>query len=395
MKKSQELYGPTFFLAFTYNFFMSLNFTNNAIYPLYIKEAGGSAETIGYFMGLLALTAVISRPIIGMSIDKFGVKSVLIFGSLAMTLPSIGYWYFLDQGLNSTVWIIRTFQGVGFGAHFSAFFTLAAQTAPEGRRNESIAMFGFSGLLGHICGPLLGENIYEAYGAGAFFLLITVFGLFALIFLSLIKVKTIDVAVSNKISLAGTLKLLLLPKLRMVFILAILLAVCFSTAQYFIAPLSKTRMIINFGLYFTGYSIGGMGIRLLGKHWGDKYGVRRVMLPAFLSYSLGMIIIFNSPTALVLLAAGIFSGIGHGLAFPAVHSLGFSLAPKEYSGSVMALVTGMFDAGCMLTAFLFGFIAERSSYDILFVIAASFGFLAVLLNLLSILRVPKAIKKTS
>ena len=178
MGQNDRLYTPTFFLSLLVNFLIGMNFTNSAVLPLYVSELGGSAATIGLFMGTAAVAAVVARPLIGTMLDRFGAKPVLIAGALLISLPPLGYWALLDAGeLTTWVYVLRVFHGFGFGAHFSAFFSLAASTSPPERRNESIAMYGISGLAAHLVGPHLGETILGSHGLPGFFLFITVFGL--------------------------------------------------------------------------------------------------------------------------------------------------------------------------------------------------------------------------
>lgn len=391
MSNRSELYNGTFALGFAYNFFMALNFTNNAIYPLYVKEMGGSAETVGWFMGIAALSAVITRPLIGLMIDRAGVKPVLLLGSLFITLPALGYWALLDQGLNEWVWVIRLVHGFGFGAHFSAFFTLAAQVAPPHRRNEAIAMFGFSGLMANIIGPFAGEKVYDIYGLPAFFLLVTIFGLLGFLVIAFLKLKPSEGPRSTP-TLRGALTLLRARNLMLVYLLALLLNVCFSSGQFFLGPLARDRGIASFGLYFTGYAIAGMTVRFIGRKWGDRFGVRRIMIPAFFLYGSGMAAIYFSYSTSMLFFAGILAGSAHALAFPAVNALGYSRAPREYQGSVIALLTGMMDMASVIAAFGFGQLAEVYGYAVIFPIAALAGLGASGFSLLSVIRNPERIQ---
>jgi MFS family permease len=392
IQRQDSLYNRQFSIVFAYNFFMALNFTNNAIYPLYVKEMGGTAETVGWFMGVASLSAVLLRPLIGWMIDRFGSLPVMRIGSLAIALPSLGYLALLNQGLSTEVWILRLIHGFGFGAHFSAFFTHAARTAPPGRRNESIAMFGFSGLGANLMGPLVGELVYDHYGMAAFFLLITGFGVAGFLLTFFADNRR---APSGEVgpSLTGAMKLLGSPRLRLTFTLAVLLSICYSTPQAFLGPLARERFIANFGLYYTGYAIAGMGARLVGRTWGDRFGLRRVMIPGYFLYALAMLVLFVSQSRIGVTGAGLLAGVAHGFVFPAVNSLGFSESPPGHGGSVIALLTGMMDAGTVLATFALGLLAEYSGFSAVFPVAAGAGFLASAIITLNIRRRPEIISR--
>ncbi len=387
----QKLYTKSFVVLFSYNFFMALNFTNNAIYPLYVKHTGGTAETVGAFMATASLAAVVARPLIGWMLDRWGTRPVLLIGSLSMALPSLGYWALLDQGLVPAVWMLRLVHGFGYGAHFSAFFTLAAQSAPKGRRNEAIAMYGFSGLMANLLGPVAGEEVFDRFGLGPFFLMVTLFGLVGAT-LALVSRQPSREEKSEPPTLTGAVKLLGSRPLWLVFALAFLLSACYSTPPAFLGPMARGREIARFGLYFTGYATGGMGIRLLGRKWGDRFGLRRVLIPSFFVYGMAMTTLFLAHSTGVVVLAGVLAGLAHGLAFPAVNALAYGLAPAGAGGSVIAMLTGMMDVSTMTTAYLFGVLAEKFGYPAAFPAAASAGLLASLLLIISVLRKRAAIR---
>lgn len=389
----QQLYTRQFFIVFAYNFFMALNFTNNAIYPLYVKEMGGSAETVGWFMGIASLSAVMLRPLIGWMIDRYGPRTVMRIGSLAISLPSLGYMLLIDQGLSTEVWMLRLLHGFGFGAHLSAFFTHAAQSAPKGRRNESIGMFGFSGLLANLAGPFIGQFVYETHGLHAFFLLITAFGLAGFV-ITFAADRVPPESRAESPSLVGATKLIFEPNLRMVFALSVLLSICFSTPQAFLGPLAYERMIGHFSLYYTGYAIAGMAARLIGGKWGDRFGLRRVLVPGFLIYGSAMVALYLAQSSTAILGAGLLAGTAHGFVFPAVNSLGYSVAPRGHGGSVIALLTGMMDGGTMLATFALGQVAEYYGFAAVFPLAALAGVAASTTIIVSILRRPAIISRS-
>jgi MFS family permease len=392
--RKDSVYTPTFYLSILFNFLIGMNFTNSAVLPLYVNELGGSAATVGLFMGTAAVAAVVVRPLIGTVLDRFGTKLVLVTGALLISLPPLGYWALLDAGeLTTWVYVLRVFHGFGFGAHFSAFFSLAASTSPPERRNESIAMYGISGLAAQLIGPHLGETILGSHGLPGFFLFITVFGLLGVLTALFIQPPKPKHSGNNSSSImTSTIKLLAYRPMFLPFALALLLSVCFSSSQFFLGPLARDRGIEDFGLFFSGYAVAGITVRLISRKWGDRFGVRRVMIPAFLFYAAGMItIVFAQSTSIVILG-GIFCGMSHGIVFPAVNSLGYNAAPSEYAGSAVALMTGMFDLGSILTAFLFGAIAELTDYGSVFILASVAGILAAGLAVASIIRRPELIQ---
>ncbi|MBZ0263449.1 MFS transporter [bacterium] len=380
-----------FFLGFAYNFMIALNFSNNAIYPLYVTGAGGTAETVGMFMGAYSLAAVLGRPLVGYLIDRWSAKLILIIGSSFLTIAPLGYLFLIDDKLGLWVWALRFLHGFGFGAHFSAFFTYAGQSAPKSRRNESVAKYGLSGLAAHMIGPLIGEHLVSTYGLPVFFSVMTVFGgLGVLIALFLPKPTHLEdpSVIQNENGKAA----IEWKNLIFIFSLAIFLAISFTSAPAFLAPLAEERSLKGFGLYFTGFSIAGIITRIFGSHLGDTLGLRRVLLPAFLAYAAGLYLISYSYSLWLIIFAGAFCGVAHGLAFPAVVTLGYNLAGRGHAGRATALTTGMMDGGAVLGAFLLGVLAEHYGYTRVFVVSPIAPLFASLIVFISILKNPAPIK---
>ncbi len=391
----QRLFTPNFVLAFVANFFLALNFSNNAIYPLYVTQEGGTADTIGVFMSLYAISAVLGRPVVGILIDRWGLKQTWVIGVMFMVLPALGYYFQVGHGMTPVVWGLRVIQGIGAGTHFTAFFTLAGFLAPPGRSNESIAKFGLSGMVAHIIGPSIGEQIMEHANTEVFLLTITGFGIIGIVLIMMLpqfKNPDLQKDLPTPKQLFDSFRT---PGMIFTFILAIFLAVSFTTPAAFLAPVAKFRGITGFGLYFTAFSIGGIIIRLTGSHWADKYGPRRVLLPGFILYVGAMVVLSLAGTLPWIIVAGGLAGLAHGAVFPAVTALGYNLAPRAYRGSAMALVTGMMDAGGAITAFSLGYIAENYGYGMVFPSGAIGPVIALLVVLGSLLYDPKPVKLKS
>jgi len=384
---NQQLYTPTFFLALILNFTVGLIFTNNAIYPLYVESQGGSAAQIGLFVSAYAIAAVLSRPLVGMLIDRFGVRLVLISGSLLMGLAPLGFLAILGNGLTPLAWTLRVAQGFGFGAYFSAFFTLAAQMAPTARRNEAVAMYGITGLAANLVGPIMGEQIVRIWGLSEFFITMAVAGLIATFVATRFK-NTGDMEPTS-FSLRTFANTLKTRQLHFPLILAMLLAISFSTPSGFLAPLAGNRGINGFGLYFTGYAAAGITVRLIGRKWADRFGWRRILIPMFCLYGCGLTIIYFSHSIGGLILAGSFTGSAHGLAFPAVTALGYTMAPDKGKGTAMALVTGMMDFGSFVAGIVLGQIAQIFGFAKVFPFAVLAPLTAVILLVVHVARNPQ------
>jgi MFS family permease len=381
-----RLYTPVFFLGFVFNFVIALHFTNNAMYPLFVTGEGGGAAMVGLFMGVYSISGVLGRPAIALLIERYGPRIVLIIGSLCMSLPAACFIALIGHGAGPVAFVLRVVQGFGYGAHFSATFTLAGRLAPPSRRNEAVAMYGVSGLAGGMIGPVIAEWLIHEHGLAAFFAAMTGVGIVAAAIISRISLP--PNASERFPRPAEVFAAFRAPEMRLPAMLAFLFAMTFSTPVSFLATFAHSHGIEKFSFYFLSWGFAGILIRFIGGRWGDNLGLRRVLIPGLFFYSIGMVIVFFSRGVAGLVTAGVFAGIAHGISFPAVTSLGYSLAPKGFAGSAMALVTGMMDAGAAFTALAVGTCAEMWGYDIVFPIAAGSSLAAMIILIGDIRKAP-------
>ncbi len=395
-----KLIDRTFVFAFLSGLFMSFSAACNTVYPIFIRFEGGSAYTIGLFMGLLNLSALAGRPLIGMMIDRWGAKSVMLLATVVMSLPALGFLLLIDNGIGPAIWVLRIIQGLGGGAHFTAYMLFAAETAPPTRRSEMVGRYGIAGLAGAMVVPPIAEKIVMPSGPGStststLTLLFTiVLALGALACLSTILIPSSPRNTAGKLpSTRGLIDTIKSNRMRLVFAIAFLFSIGFAAAPSFLAPVAFTRGIQGFGLYFTGFGLSAIFVRAFSAKWGDRYGMRRVLVPCFLLYAFGLMILHFSTSTEWVVISGIINGIAHGIAFPLVTTLGYTMAPKGYTGSSMALVTGMMDGGTALSAFALGQAAEWWGYGVIFPASAFAIILAILILLRDVLIRPKPIKK--
>ena len=376
--RKSELYNLTFYSGFAINFFMGFLFTNNALLPLFVKEAGGGSREIGLFLTVFAITSCFCRPLVGGLVERLGVRPVMLFGILFTTLPCLGFMWSMHTGLPLWVWALRALQGFGFGGYVTGFFTMAAQVAPPGRKNEAVAMYGMSGLAANMAGPVTGEMVIQHYGFEGFFLMYAAIGVVAAFVVFIMPLHDLPLP-SGKFGLKGFAVIIRMPEFLFVFFLAMLHASCYATISSFIAPVAHERSVASFTLFFSAFALSGIFSRVGGSHWGDRLGSVWMLIPGFLIYGIGLTILQCSWHVFGFIIAGGLCGFAHGISYPALTSLGYILAPPAYRGTGVAMVTGMMDAGSAFAALLLGVIGNYSGYGILFGLEAIAPFLAFFL----------------
>ena len=128
--------------------------------PLYLSFLGANRAEIGGIMGASAIGGLMLRPAVGWALDTRGRKWTIHIGTFLTVLGM-----FLIALVDELGWLIYTSRilfGVGTGALFTAYFTLAADIVPPSRRTEGIALFGVTGLLPLVVNPIAHESGIEA-----------------------------------------------------------------------------------------------------------------------------------------------------------------------------------------------------------------------------------------
>ena len=77
----------------------ALGYASMLLLPLYLTFLGGSRAEVGIIMSSAHLAGLATRPFVGWSLDRFGRRSSLIFGSFitALALASV---YFINRMRN-------------------------------------------------------------------------------------------------------------------------------------------------------------------------------------------------------------------------------------------------------------------------------------------------------
>lgn len=240
-------------------------------------------------------------------------------------------------------------------------------------------------------GPPLGEKIVENYGLGQFFIVIASFAFMAFIIAFLLPCCAGEEESDESVSAPSPVKWDR-KGMTLVLFLAVVLAISFSTTPAFLAPLARERNILGFGFFFSGFSVAGTIVRLLGSHLGDRVGLRRILFPAFVLYGCSLLLVSVSHNVFMIIMAGVLCGIAHGIGFPAVTTLGYNLAPPSQVGRAVALTTGMMDGGSAITSLALGVVAGMTGFASVFHAAAAAPFIAAVILMFSILHNPEPIK---
>jgi MFS family permease len=355
------------------NFFIVSSFGTFFLFPLFVRDHGGSKADIGIIMGAFTLSSVLFRPWISNLIDRIGRKRSYTIGCLIFSILPLTYLLF--QGDLSNFYLplllVRIIHGVGLAFCFTSAFTYIADIVPEERLNEGIGMFGVTGLSGLAIGPFTAELIIRNYGFSALFLSAT--GLAVLGLLLHLPLRESFTQPSEESS-QSFFSVLTRSRTLSVARLAILFGIGLSAVGGFVSPFAKEKGVAFISLYFFCYSSAAVMTRLLGGRLADRVGEERIIPYALVLTGAGLLMLIFLGGYLVLGVSGFMSGCGHGFLFPCLNTLAIRNEPIEIRGKINGVFTGGIDAGAFLGSVVLGYIGEWAGFPTLF-FAAGLAFL--------------------
>ena len=359
---SEPLLRGPFLRATLANFFFFLNFASYFLLPLFLHSLGGNEATIGAVMGCSGLASLVVLPLVGTTIDRVGRRPFLLGGAALMALASLGFQFVHTIG--PAVFALRILQGVAFAAAFTATTTFAAEFAPRARRARALGLFGLSTLLTHAIAPSLGEELVRRAGFPALFAAAMGCTLVVLIIaLPLPEPHHVRHAVAAEVRRLQPIHWITAATMT-------LAGAGFGSVMTFIPTFVTTHGLGRVAYFFAAYTSTAILTRLVGAGASDRFGRRRVILPALVLLGISIFWLGRVEDLITLFAAGALFGTAQGISYPTLHAFLVDMASEAQMGRTQALFNGAFNLGVTGSAFAFGIIAERYGYRTMFSLSA-------------------------
>ncbi len=112
-------------------------FTLSFVLPIYAKRLGASAVDIGSLFSLMAIVMIVTRPIVGWSLDRVGRKMFFIAGLLCY-VGAMGVFALAETV--STLYLARLIQGIGGALTWLTAYTIVTDLAPSTSRGEALGL---------------------------------------------------------------------------------------------------------------------------------------------------------------------------------------------------------------------------------------------------------------
>ncbi len=372
------VWNRQFMVALLGYFFLFMSITLFFIFPLFFEQFQTSRSRIGMIMGIHSLMAIFVRPVFGRLIDLKGRRTISLLGIALLILVTPGFHLIRDAGLFPLV--LRALTGIGWGISMTATITMCSDLAPVNRLARSMGIIGVAGLLSAALGPLLGEEIIRRFGFPWLFNTSLVFlGISFLFMLLTREMRPLGNNNEERFKVPGAvLKMSIFP-----IILIVLMTVSHgavrSTVVNFIALFVRSIPMERVGPFFVAFSGAAIATRLFFGDLSDRYGRKQVILPSVGLIALNLVLISRMHSPWMMVLSGVLGGVGQGFIFPALSTYIIDTMGRENKGLAISLYLTFFDVGMAGGSVLFGWISDLYGFRSMYLIAAAFMAVVVLL----------------
>jgi MFS family permease len=345
------------------------------IAPRFAKFAlGADSIGVGVAIGSFSVAALLLRPIVGWSADRFGRKPLLIGGSL-ITVGALALHLVAND---IVVFIIaRSLLGAGEGFFFVAALAAAADIAPEARRGEAISFLSLSLYLGLAIGPPIAEPLFAAGSYTAVWL--AALGVAGLATILSFVVPESAPALTDAAGERPPRGPLIHPAGIFPGVV-VLFGLCGMAG--FLSYVSLYVPVVGLdgaGLPLTVYALIVVGLRIVGATWPDRFGAARLSGVALAISAIGLAVIGLVPTPLGLMLGTATFASGVAFTMPALLALAVSRVPPHERGTVVGTTTVFLDLVFGFGPVLLGAVANVSGYGPTFLVSAALAGIASLL----------------
>jgi predicted MFS family arabinose efflux permease len=329
----------------------------------FATELGMDAAGIGRVVAVQGLTAVAATPLVGWLVDRHGRRRWLTLGNCMLAITGLIYLFVDQEG--PLLYLAQICWGLGMVMGFNAAGTMTADIAPSGRMAQALGLFGAANLGMNAVSPTIGEVLSDSVGWNHVFVASASAGLLAAILSTRLKEAPRHQPQQHQARrpiFSGSL----MRVYGATFVMTAAFTALFTLHQPFALELGVTEVRV----FFIGFAIVALTVRLGGGRLIDRFGVLRSSVIAFcLSSAVPPRLGILGPGH--LFAIGAMMGLGHGIAYPAITALGIERADASSRGMVVSIIHGAFNGGHAFFAYGLGLVAAAWSYGTAFWLAGA------------------------
>lgn len=395
-RSTDRLWTKNFIAGTLVNFLLMVNYyvLMVVITDYSMKTYEVSASTAGLSASIFIIGALIARMISGGIIERVGRKRLLVIGAVFEVVFSVLY---LHGGELEVLFLVRIFHGFAYGTCSTAIGTIVTSIVPADRKGEGVGYYMLSVTLGAAIGPFLGMLLTQNSGFHTIFYVSV--GAAILCLMAAIILKVPSTAEKKTARHAGTVargtdgdtvgarhsglhRFIETPVIPISAVCAIVFF-CYSSLLTFLTPYAQEIGLATVAsFFFIVYAIAMFVTRPVTGKLFDRKGDRFAMVPAFVAFMIGMVLLSLAHEPLALLGSAVLLGFGVGT----IQASGLAIAVRATPDSRLGLANSTFyillDIGVGIGPLFLGFIEPAWGYRGLYLAMAIVAALALVLYLI-------------
>lgn len=323
-----RIWNPLFLNILVVNMTMNFGqFMMSTLIGTFADYLGATPTFVGLIVSAFSITCLLVKPVSGTIIDTFPKKKVLV---AAISVTTIAFLAYSVSRSPVAVFAARLIHGLGMGFTTSTCLALAAEALPTDKMTQGIGYYSLAQTIASAVGPSLGLamvnswGFYNAFRVGA--------GVMALsaVLAATMQTRSPGTAIPR---LQFSLNSMIAKEAIVPAVFLFFLALSYGTISSFLVLYAKNvRNVENIGLYFTVSAVCLLMTRPLIGKLGDRFGIHKVLLPAFVMYGTAMIVISYATSLTGFLLAAVINSFGYGASSPIIQALCMKSVPKERRG---------------------------------------------------------------
>lgn len=356
-----RLWNRNYILVMTANFLLAFSlYCLMPILPIYLSEEyHAGRDVIGRVMGCFIVTALMVRPFSGYLVDSFPRKQVLFACYLVFMLVNVGY---ILASSVAVFGIVRSLQGLAFGATSVSNSTVAIDVLPSCRRNEGIGYYGISNNLAMAIGPSVALFLYaHVDNTNLAFSVPLLSSLLGLLCVAAVRNRP-KAVVKTRTPLSFDRFFLMKSIPEGLTLTAYSFASATLTTYLAIYSTQELGFYSGSGIYFLIMSAGLILSRLFTNKWVRRGYIVENVKAGMLLIVVGFLVFVALPGLWAYYVSAFVIGLGYGTMCPSYQSMFINLAPNSRRGTANSSYLTSWDVGAGLGIFSAGHIAEHTGY---------------------------------
>lgn len=327
MKKTSYSRDVRLILAASF-FYMASPMLVTPLITGFSENLGASGTLMGLVGGLMNVTSLVCRPVVGNLSDWTSKYKLSFIGAALVLLACVGYTAAQGPGM---IVLARIVNGVGFACCSVCMSTWMSNLLPRDKIGSGMGLYGTMNALSMALAPAVGVKLYQHVGYRAAFALAAVFAVVTMLLVRMVEdqggpTQTRADAKGTPIQLADR-------NVIPVALIIMLFALPYCATQSFLLRYTESRgLAVAVGLFFPVYAGALLVLRLSLKSLFDRLPFGVFVAAGSVSAALSLLGLARMEgNGLLLLSAVLMAG-GYGIMCSVCQSHALLLAGEGRRG---------------------------------------------------------------